>query len=328
VLSLNAIPINRTYLCIRIWLRNIEFGKAPIEYGCLSAGACLSRKQWDVNGVACSPDGSVVALAGDDGKVRLLNSETGAALRTLTAHRGAAYSVAISPDGRMLASAGFEGTIRVWDLASGRELRAFTGHKGWVNAIAFAAGGRELVSAGRDSTVRLWDVASGSSLRVIDDYQSEVFAVAASADGRWLASDKGDSFSVREIRTGKQIADGAPGQWGINTLVFGPRAHELMTSGYDGKLWRWDITASAVAGTVPIDGGPIISIAVSGDGLLLAALCSGDRTVKIFDTASWKMISRLDGTSYPVGTAAFSADGKWLAAGGGDSPVRVWRRRD
>lgn len=287
----------------------------------------LSGKTGYVNSLALSASGKFLAMACDDGKARLWNFASGEEIRALTGHRGAVYAVAISPNGRMLATGSLDETIKLWELPSGIEVHTLRGHDGWINAVAFTADGRELISAGRDSTVRIWDVSSGKNLRVIDDYPSEVFAVAVSPDGRWLASDKGNSFSIREIGTGREVADGAAEQWGINTLAFS-RSDELMTNGYDGKLWVWGVSARKVENDVAIEGGPVISIAISGDGLLLAASCSGDKTVKVFNTRSWKEIRRLEGVSYPIGSVAFSADGSVLAAGGGDSPVRLWRRRN
>jgi len=281
-----------------------------------------------VNSLAFSPDGSFLFVASDDGGVTQWSAASGEPMRVWNEGRGAVYSVAISPDGRMLAMGGLDETIRLRELSSGRELASLKGHDGWINAVAFTPDGRELVSAGRDSSVRIWEVSTGKNLRAMKDYPSEVFALAVSPDGRLLASDKGDSFSIRDLATGREVADGAPGQWGITTLGFAPGSDELLTSGYDGKLWSWAGAGNRVVSKAAIGGGPVISIAIRADGLLLAALCSGDKTVKVFDTRSWIETGHLDGISYPTGSVAFSADGRYLAAGGGDSPVRVWRRRD
>jgi len=279
-----------------------------------------------VNGVACSPDGGTVVVACDNGKVTLINPLSANRDRSFPTGQGPIYSVAIRGDGRVLATAGFDGTIRTWDLLSGKELQVCRGHMGWINAVTFAAAGRELVSAGRDCTVRSWEADTGKCLRIMTDYPSEVFSVAVSKDGRWFASDKGDSISVRLFETGREVVGGIPGQWGINTLLFGPGPDAVITSGYDGKVWQWNLTAATVAHEVAVEGGPIISVAIPADGGTLAALCTGDRTVKLLDTKSWKVVGHLPGVAYPTGGVAFSADGRWLVAAGGDSPVRIWRR--
>ncbi len=281
-----------------------------------------------VNALSLSPDGRWLAIACDDGKVKLWRVESGDELRVLAGHTGAVYALTFSPDSRRLATGSLDETIRLWEIRSGQEIQTFRGHSEWVNALAFSPDGTRIVSAGRDGTVRIWDVQSGSSLRVISDYPSEVFTVALSPDGRLIASDKGDSFCLRAAARGKEIAGGIAAQWGINTLAFSPDGKNLFSAGYDSRIWIWGITASAVAREMGLDGGPIISISLTGDGSLLAALCIGDKTVKILDTRTWKEAAQLEGVSYPAGSVSFSRDGRWLAAGGGDSPVRVWRRRE
>ena len=304
----------------------------------ISAGCCEAASEYEllrtlpslhgfVNSLAIDQDGTVLAIASDSGAVTLWDVGSGEAMRTLGGHGGAVYTVAFGPNGRLLATGGLDSTARLWDAVTGRELHSLKGHIGWINAVAFAADGTQLLSAGRDSSLRIWDVATGRELRVIDDYSSEVFTVAASPNGRWLASDKGDSFCIREIGTAHEISEGASAQWGINTIVFSPASDELMSAGYDGKLWVWNIAEHKVVRTVVVEGGPVISIAIRPDGLLLALLCSGDRTIKFLDTRTWTETARLPGVAYPTGSVVFSGDGNVLAAGGGDSPVRIWRRQ-
>ena len=71
----------------------------------------------DVNAVAFSPDGKLVASASDDCTVRLWDAATGAALQTLEGHSEDVYAVAFSPDGKLVASASFDCTVRLWKVA-------------------------------------------------------------------------------------------------------------------------------------------------------------------------------------------------------------------
>ena len=71
-----------------------------------------------ITGLALSPDGTLVAAIGSDGKARLWNVGTQQEIGTpMTAGPDALYAVAFSPDGRTLITAGGDGTARSWDVA-------------------------------------------------------------------------------------------------------------------------------------------------------------------------------------------------------------------
>jgi WD40 repeat protein len=70
-----------------------------------------------------SPDGSKIATAGTDGKVRLW-SLSGQLLTTFNAHQGRAYVVEWNPvNNNEIATAGEDHTIKVWDLTIGQSTR-------------------------------------------------------------------------------------------------------------------------------------------------------------------------------------------------------------
>ena len=149
--------------------------------------------------VAFSPDGRLLATAGQDGTARLWDPATGDCLRTLTGHtnwiKGVAFStnyvngVAFSPDGRLLATAGQDGTVRLWDPATGDCLRTLTGHKtDAVYDVAFSPDGRLLATVSSDKTARLWDPATGDCLRTLTGHFRRLSNVAFSPDGRLLAT--------------------------------------------------------------------------------------------------------------------------------------------
>jgi WD40 repeat protein len=142
--------------------------------------------------IVFSPDGTLLADSGHDGRIRLWDVASGQVTRTL-AHgtQPDVHDIAFSPDGQLLVSVGTDYTVRLWDVASGQTLHTM-GHSDGLYGVAFSPDGSLVASASCDRTVKLWDVASGrmlSSLR----HGDEVTSVAFSPDGSLLASGAYDS---------------------------------------------------------------------------------------------------------------------------------------
>jgi WD40 repeat protein len=95
-----------------------------------------------VNGVAYSPDGGLLAIAGSDATVRLFDPATDRQVRVLRGHAKEVRCVAFSPDGTQLVSGG--GELKVWDVATGQELLSL----GSVGCLAFSHCGKRLAVAG------------------------------------------------------------------------------------------------------------------------------------------------------------------------------------
>jgi WD40 repeat protein len=66
--------------------------------------------------LALHPDGSTIALGGEDHTIRLWDSATGQERARWEAHDTLITALVFSPDGKVLVSGGADGTLKLWDL--------------------------------------------------------------------------------------------------------------------------------------------------------------------------------------------------------------------
>ena len=143
-----------------------------------------------VSSIAFSPDGLMIASAGDDDTVKLWSIDDRSEIKSITEHSSDVRSVVFSPDGKMLASGSKDNTVKLLEIPSGNVLTTLA--HDYVESVAFSPDGQTLASAGADHTVKLWSTTSLSELASLRGHHSGVTSVAFSPDGQRLASGSRD----------------------------------------------------------------------------------------------------------------------------------------
>jgi WD40 repeat protein len=116
---------------------------------------------------AFSPDGKLLALGqggeieGGNGKVMLLDPESGKKAQELGGHQYGITSLAFSPDGKLLASGGRDTMVRLWSMPDGKMIQELGKSRGgqfkdWIHAAAFSPDGTRLAAADMAGLIHVW----------------------------------------------------------------------------------------------------------------------------------------------------------------------------
>lgn len=285
-----------------------------------------------VTAVAIRPDGKQVASGGEDGSVRLWPLADADEHRAAVDAQAPLWSAAYSPDGSKLASGGADKIIRVYD-ANVKSAKPLTGHKRAVTAVAFY-GNDKLVSAGGDALVKFWDIGAGTATD-LKGHESAVLAVAVDEPTKLLVSGSVDRSVKGWDAEGKKEKWSWAGKSAVCAVAIRKGGKQVAVGTADGGLsvLALDGSEPKLLGSLPAHSAGVACVTYSADGSRLAT-CGGDGIVRIWNVPATGVpvaLSKFEPASKapnslvpPVTAIAFSADGRYLAAGGADSITRVW----
>ena len=271
-----------------------------------------------VRALAVSPDGKRLISASFDTTAITWSLASGTAEKVLRFHEGAVNAVAFLKDGRM-ATAGEDTRIAIWQPGGDKPMTVLAGHSAPIVALAVSPDGAMLASAAWDNTARLWPLAGGAP-RVLEGHQQNVNGIAFTPDGGAVVTAGYDlTLRIWPLAGGTPIITTLPSP--LNAVAVAPGG-EIVTAGASGKVFflspRAEIKSEVEAAAVPI-----IALALSGDGKLVAA-SSIKGAVAIIDRAGGKLERTLVGPGLPAWSVAFLPDNRTILTGGTDRLVRRW----
>jgi len=279
------------------------------------------RKHKDfVNKVTYSPDGAYLASSGYNNDLILWNAQ-GDVVLDMDKLKHPITAFAFSFDGKILAALDETGKGTTFTVPNGTQLAEFTGHDNTVFSAVFSpsvTSNYMVASAGgNNNEILLWNPINGTTIRKIKGKGGAIYDLAF-GDGYELFVSKGlpgskavgfrESFDFASLTVNRdpkrQPKQPAPPievvQTGINSIEL-PKGKSIHTD--------------------EIADGRILEYLVLADGSVIVA---SDFSLKMFDRNGF-INKEFTGHVGSVRAITLSKDGKYLASGGEDQSIILWK---
>ena len=328
------------------------------------AGSQVGLISARISSLYFSPNGSKLASAGSDGRVRVFSSTIGQCQMIIRNEAwGPVASLVIHPDGELLIAGYHSGSIRAFDIQNGTMEQDFHYHKGRINRLAFSPSSADiLISASGDSTSRIYSLkglGKRNDVRVqttiLKGHTAAVLSCAIGT-GNMIATGSEDAtvcfykpsklFDAPSLEPTEILNEH---RTPVTGLKFNSDAHQLISASRDGQVHIWAINRYASTASVTLtntlahchaDWINDIALSNTNNGLLVTA--SNDNTLKIWNTTpkvstgdedDMEIVSAtveearvtLRGHQGSVNTVSFAYG--CIVSGALDNTIRVWSHK-
>ena len=214
--------------------------------------------------VAFSPDNTLLATTGADGRILIWDLTSGnvavrGSVSGSESNKSVGNSIQFSPDGKAVVVAAEDDLVRIYESKTLQLLKPLKGHTAGATCASYSWDGRWIVTGSRDKTIRVWSVESGGEIATLKGHSAALESVCFSNDGfRILSSSQDTTTKLWDASLIVKLPDDKPIPQGYKVeenpretislefrssetiaAAFSPDGFNLMTAGLDGFAVVW-----------------------------------------------------------------------------------------
>ena len=276
-----------------------------------------------VAAVIYSPDGKYLISGGRDGQVRIWDNTNHRLIHMLN------FMIPIqrlkcSPDSKVVLAVRSDRYLSLIHLASGEVFRTISNNAGSISAADFLPGGRRILFGTSEGKLTIFDIYDGVAMQEFPAHKGVISAVCCLPDGVHAVTAGWDlSLKVWDLRQCRIVREIRAHKKYIDALAVAPGNGIIASGGGDNTINLWSLgTGDKIAAINGCQDAVNALAFAPGEQYLLAS--AGSR-ITVFDRTGLAPVKTFELDAGVIAySAAFSPDGKTVAAGDGNNLVSLW----
>lgn len=211
----------------------------------------ITRFTLPIRSLAFNKSGTMLAAAGDDEGIKLINTIDGSVARVLKGHRGSVTGISFDPKGEYLASVDSVGTVIYWELHNSgiiaHNLKGIapstSSDSSVINVLQWSPDGEMLAVPGLKNDVVMYDRDTAEKLFTLrGDHVQPVCFLSWSPNGKYMATSGLDRQILIWNVDQKQDIDRQKFDERICCMAWKPNGNSLAFIDAMGKYGVWEST--------------------------------------------------------------------------------------
>jgi WD40 repeat protein len=277
-----------------------------------------------VNSAHFNVQGDRIVTASDDKTAQVWDGKSGKRLGFLfRPHDSYVLGAVFSSDSRLVLTTSTDHSARISNSVTGSEIAILSGHGDSVVFGAFSPDGNRVLTVSADGTARIWDAKITGDVLTLEGHRDSVWTFDFNRDdSRELTASDDHTVRMWDSTNFGEQADVFEFGDSVNSAVFSPDGKSFAAGLDDGSAV---IVYLGTRRRLKLTGHSARVNCVSfnkDQHYILTA--SDDRTARLWDVESGKMIQVFEGHTANVNTAVFSHDGGLVLTASDDKTMRIW----
>jgi len=272
----------------------------------------------------------LVFTAGSDRHVILWNLKTFTAEKVVAKAPTTIISLLYIKEFNYLLIGQIEGGVHVIDLELGKEVKYLKQHKGYVFDLKYLTTKKELVVSSGDGSISIWSLPDFRMLYQQQLCEEKIRKMDLSTDERSLALALGEgSIAILNTEDWSENNRVINFSSAVNSVRFFPEEGAILAGEKNAHLYKVDMTTSVIEQDLAAHNWAIYDIRFSPSAKFFAT-ASRDKTVKIWDRSTMKVLKRFEGIkdqahTHSVNVLLWSNFNNYLLSAGDDASLKVWQ---